>query len=124
MLSQDITEYILSFLDVPEIQRCVLAAIFPATTTELNHPPDMELLFHHYTRLIQKKRVRWAQQRIKKHATLVLGPCLVGDCENERLTIIDLTGPVSSNHVLSPYCSCCTRSFQILPWNMGDMFLS
>lgn len=111
MLSSDITDYILSFLELLDIHHCLSASLLPASTS-LPMPLSMPLCQH----LIRKKRQSWAKQLLLHSKPFPPGPCMVATCGLERLAIIDLTGPTHSTHVLSPYCSRCTKRYHVVPW--------
>jgi hypothetical protein len=103
-MNSDITCHILSYLPLIDLQK-VLDLCVTQTTQAYDLCIDRKCL-----KMRSPLRIPWAINIFEKRKySLVHGPCCVFDCEGERLAIFDLTTPVYKTHVLSPYCSVCTK---------------
>lgn len=105
-MNSDVTCHILSYLPLIDLQK-VLDLCVAQTTEAYDLCIDRKCL-----KMRSNLRIPWAINILeKRNYSLLHGPCCVFGCEDERLAIFDLTGPVYKTYILAPYCAVCVKRY-------------
>ena len=108
-LPEDIVGCVLRCLDLPSLQTFMCAA----ASSQHRHGGDdgqaTTLCTSRRSILswIARRRIPWAVAILEKGCEFSTGTCVVHDCDRQRLSLLDLTGPANYAFVLTPYCGAC-----------------
>ena len=103
-LPEDVVGCVLQYLNLASLQAFSQAALQQGSAQK-----STLLLVSRRTIMswVARRRIPWAVAILEKGCEFSAGPCVVHDCDRQRLSLFDLTGPVNYAFVLTPYCGAC-----------------
>ena len=102
-LPEDVVGCVLQYLNLASLQAFLQAALQEGDAKKATLCASRRTIMA----WVARRRIPWAVAILEKGCEFSAGACVVHDCDRQRLSLFDLTGPVNYAFVLTPYCGAC-----------------